>query len=152
MMFPGYIPYPDPNAPGSHSSNFVHLGQESQYPDAEPELTPEQAAQKKAQEDFAAVAPNCHCGQKAATLQVKKEGPNKGRWFYGCPKRQEEGRCSTFFRFADTAGQVGTVVAGNVRNNALTDIIAANQERLLTELQNVHKKLDALMNFCDPRK
>ncbi|VEN63039.1 unnamed protein product, partial [Callosobruchus maculatus] len=41
----------------------------------------------------------CNCGQQAALRTVNKEGPNKGRQFYCCPKPIGEG-CK-FFKWAD---------------------------------------------------
>ncbi|KAG7293345.1 hypothetical protein NEMBOFW57_003393 [Staphylotrichum longicolle] len=43
----------------------------------------------------------CDPPQQAAFLQVKKEGANKGRWFYTCPKPREA-QCR-FFLFEDAA-------------------------------------------------
>ncbi|XP_023945939.1 DNA topoisomerase 3-alpha [Bicyclus anynana] len=42
---------------------------------------------------------NCNCGAPCKKLTVRKEGPNKGRQFYGCPK-DGTARCS-FFKWAD---------------------------------------------------
>ncbi|WAQ96032.1 TOP3A-like protein [Mya arenaria] len=50
----------------------------------------------------------CQCGQPAKSLTVQKEGPNKGRPFYGCP--QPRGQGCTFFQWGDEdpgAGGVG---------------------------------------------
>ncbi|XP_046616836.1 DNA topoisomerase 3-alpha isoform X1 [Neodiprion virginianus] len=41
----------------------------------------------------------CTCGQPARKLTVHKEGPNKGREFYGCP--QGIGTTCKFFKWAD---------------------------------------------------
>ncbi|KAJ5116091.1 Zinc finger GRF-type [Penicillium angulare] len=38
---------------------------------------------------------NCEPRDRAVRLQVKKEGPNRGRWFYKCPKPWDK-RCSLF--------------------------------------------------------
>ncbi|BGP16682.1 DNA topoisomerase [Rhodosporidiobolus nylandii] len=43
--------------------------------------------------------PNCNCGTPAAFRHVGKEGPNKGRPFFGCPKPMDES-CK-FFAWAD---------------------------------------------------
>ncbi|XP_045772031.1 DNA topoisomerase 3-alpha isoform X1 [Maniola jurtina] len=40
----------------------------------------------------------CNCGAPCKKLTVRKEGPNKGRQFYGCPK-ESNARCS-FFQWA----------------------------------------------------
>ncbi|XP_066994969.2 DNA topoisomerase 3-alpha, partial [Anabrus simplex] len=45
----------------------------------------------------------CDCGAPARRLTVQKEGPNKGRQFYGCSKPPNE-RCR-FFKWADDADQ-----------------------------------------------
>ncbi|XP_066595164.1 DNA topoisomerase 3-alpha [Prorops nasuta] len=42
----------------------------------------------------------CNCGESAKQLTVLKEGPNKGRKFYGCSKSREIG-CN-FFQWADS--------------------------------------------------
>ncbi|XP_052264208.1 DNA topoisomerase 3-alpha-like isoform X2 [Dreissena polymorpha] len=47
----------------------------------------------------------CKCGQPAKSLTVQKEGPNKGRPFYGCPAPREQG-CG-FFQWADEDGGGG---------------------------------------------
>ncbi|XP_043503570.1 DNA topoisomerase 3-alpha isoform X1 [Polistes fuscatus] len=48
----------------------------------------------------------CTCNEPARQLTVQKEGPNKGRLFYTCPK----GRDSTcnFFKWADVDGGINT--------------------------------------------
>lgn len=48
----------------------------------------------------------CCCGAAAVRLQVKKEGPNTGRWFYKCSKPQHEQppRCQKFFEWDDGQG------------------------------------------------
>ncbi|KAL6262200.1 hypothetical protein P5V15_007297 [Pogonomyrmex californicus] len=43
----------------------------------------------------------CHCNQPARKLTVHKDGPNKGRQFYGCPKGMNS-TCN-FFKWADEA-------------------------------------------------
>ncbi|KAI8149301.1 P-loop containing nucleoside triphosphate hydrolase protein [Fennellomyces sp. T-0311] len=40
---------------------------------------------------------HCHCHKPAKHLMTKKEGPNKGRWFYTC-----ESRACKFFHWDDT--------------------------------------------------
>lgn len=140
MMFNSQ--YDTPYAPpvASHAPGYVPLGQESQY-DA-PEKTPEQ----KAKEGYEAAAPDCNCGTKAKAFQVMKEGINKGRWFYVCEKPRGNGSCD-FFKWIS---QQGSVVQGGVRNNTLVDMITANQTRLLNELQIMQRKMDTLLNFCNP--
>lgn len=39
--------------------------------------------------------PNCKCNLPAKRVQVKKEGPNKGRWFFACSKPMKE-QCDYF--------------------------------------------------------
>ncbi len=46
-------------------------------------------------------APKCKCGEDAKLCQVKKEGPNKDKFFYGCPKNVREGPTCKFFKFVD---------------------------------------------------
>ena len=45
---------------------------------------------------------NCNCGQPSAKRTVQKEGNNKGRQFYCCPKPRDE-QCG-FFQWEDEAG------------------------------------------------
>lgn len=47
---------------------------------------------------FAATV-RCGCALPGKRLQVKKEGGNKGRWFYVCPKQRDQ-QCN-FFEWAD---------------------------------------------------
>ena len=39
--------------------------------------------------------PKCKCNLIAKRVQVKKEGPNKGRWFFACPQPQNK-QCDFF--------------------------------------------------------
>ncbi|XP_073945480.1 DNA topoisomerase 3-alpha-like isoform X2 [Choristoneura fumiferana] len=48
----------------------------------------------------------CNCGLPCKKITVHKEGPNKGRPFYGCPK-EFNSRCN-FFQWADAAGGGGS--------------------------------------------
>jgi len=45
-------------------------------------------------------APTCKCGQKAKLAVVKKEGANKGKTFYACPKQNRAEQCK-FFSWAN---------------------------------------------------
>ncbi|XP_053654967.1 DNA topoisomerase 3-alpha isoform X2 [Cherax quadricarinatus] len=56
----------------------------------------------------------CNCNEDAIILTVRKEGPNKGRQFYKCPKMQGQG-CN-FFLWADCGGNTGSR-ENNDRNN-----------------------------------
>ncbi|XP_065178079.1 DNA topoisomerase 3-alpha-like isoform X2 [Sycon ciliatum] len=47
----------------------------------------------------------CRCEQRAVVKTVRKEGPNQGREFYGCPKPYKEG-CD-FFQWADDTATSG---------------------------------------------
>ncbi|XP_028178062.1 DNA topoisomerase 3-alpha [Ostrinia furnacalis] len=48
----------------------------------------------------------CNCGVPCKKVTVHKEGPNKGRPFYGCPK-EYNARCN-FFQWADDGGSTVT--------------------------------------------
>ena len=48
---------------------------------------------------------SCNCGSLARRLTVQKEGPNKGRDFFGCPKPREES--CRFFQWADEDPSTG---------------------------------------------
>ncbi|KAK3584994.1 hypothetical protein CHS0354_037368 [Potamilus streckersoni] len=54
--------------------------------------------------------PNCNCEQEARCLTVQKEGPNKGRQFYGCSKPRDQS-CG-FFQWADEEGRGGSYNKG----------------------------------------
>ena len=64
----------------------------------------------------------CSCGERAIPLTVRKEGPNKGREFYKCGKR--ENSCN-FFLWADDNG-TGSVVTDS---NQVTDRMSNNRKR-----------------------
>lgn len=44
-------------------------------------------------------APQCNCNLPTVKRTVQKDGPNKGRMFYSCPKSFQE-KCN-FFQWAD---------------------------------------------------
>lgn len=46
----------------------------------------------------------CECGQEAKRNQVFKEGPNKGRYFFSCPKLSNRARCK-FFEWEDAGSK-----------------------------------------------
>ncbi|XP_056017208.1 protein ZGRF1-like isoform X2 [Ostrea edulis] len=48
--------------------------------------------------------PPCLCGVSSKLVQVRKDGPNKGRFFYSCTNPTNQ-RCR-FFQWADSAGNV----------------------------------------------
>lgn len=45
-------------------------------------------------------SPTCRCGEPKVMLVTRKPGPNQGREFYTCPKRQGE-QCQGVFEWAD---------------------------------------------------
>ncbi|XP_031833068.1 topoisomerase 3-alpha isoform X2 [Nomia melanderi] len=57
----------------------------------------------------------CHCNQLAKERTVQKEGPNKGRPFYSCPKPMNES-CK-FFQWADENVENHNESFGNRSNN-----------------------------------
>ncbi|PLW57729.1 hypothetical protein PCANC_01400 [Puccinia coronata f. sp. avenae] len=58
-------------------------------------------------------APMCKCGAQTVERSVVKDGPNKGRPFYACPKPQSEGSCG-FQGWADEgAGPSNTTAGGS---------------------------------------
>ncbi|MBW0466658.1 hypothetical protein O181_006373 [Austropuccinia psidii MF-1] len=67
--------------------------------------------------------PKCQCGAEVVERVVKKEGPNKGRLFYVCPKPQDEKGCG-FQGWVDDAG------------------VGGNQPKL-TNAGTSHKRLEA---------
>lgn len=78
-------------------------------------ITPNNAGCSTTNQNNAACSDSvmCKCGQPARSLQVQKEGPNKGRPFYGCPAPRGAG-CN-FFQWADedTAGNRGLNSGGD---------------------------------------
>lgn len=38
----------------------------------------------------------CRCGKMAVFLQIKKDGPRKGKYFYTCPNMDQASKCSFF--------------------------------------------------------
>ena len=58
---------------------------------------------------------NCNCGQPSAKRTVQKEGSNKGRQFYCCPKPRDE-QCG-FFQWEDEAG-AGPAAGPALGNNS----------------------------------
>ena len=64
----------------------------------------------------------CTCNKKALLLQVKKEGPNTGRWFYACASKS----CKFFKWSSSTAAAASTSSSGGrsqtqTYNNRRTD-------------------------------
>ncbi|KAK0103280.1 hypothetical protein ONS95_005315 [Cadophora gregata] len=60
---------------------------------------------------------HCNCNPRlpAANFQVKKEGPNTGRWFYTCQQPKESG-CGFFLWKDDAVGREMTAVIANSRS------------------------------------
>ncbi|KAG4414372.1 hypothetical protein IFR04_012509 [Cadophora malorum] len=60
---------------------------------------------------------HCNCNPRlpAASFQVKKEGPNTGRWFYTCQQPKESG-CGLFLWKDDAVGREMTAVMANSRS------------------------------------
>ena len=75
-----------------------------------------QAKRQQLQDLNGGVAPvqglACNCGTPAASRTVRKDGPNKGRDFFCCPKPQGE-QCG-FFKFADEVVGGGNQGGGGV--------------------------------------
>ncbi|KAH6723520.1 hypothetical protein BKA61DRAFT_12657 [Leptodontidium sp. MPI-SDFR-AT-0119] len=60
---------------------------------------------------------HCNCNPRlpASSFQVKKEGPNTGRWFYTCQQPKESG-CGFFLWKDDAVGREMTAVMANSRS------------------------------------
>ncbi|KAH7354702.1 hypothetical protein BKA65DRAFT_548789 [Rhexocercosporidium sp. MPI-PUGE-AT-0058] len=60
---------------------------------------------------------HCNCNPRlpASNFQVKKEGPNTGRWFYTCQQPKESG-CGFFLWKDDALGREMTAVMANSRS------------------------------------
>lgn len=41
----------------------------------------------------------CTCGQQASVKMVRKEGPNKGKYFFGCSKELDDPKRCNFFEW-----------------------------------------------------
>lgn len=73
----------------------------------------------------------CVCGEPARSLTVQKEGPNKGRGFFACPKPMSS-KCD-FFQWADSEGPSGGRTGrsgnqGNSRQNTLSNSRPINND------------------------
>ena len=66
----------------------------------------------EARERVAQPAPECQCGLSSRRNQVRKEGPNKDRWFFGCGKPWDRGKGKSgqcrFFQWDDSAATSGS--------------------------------------------
>lgn len=51
----------------------------------------------------------CLCPLPAARLSVKKEGPNKGRYFYCCPKARDDPTRCRFWQWAEDGDSASAV-------------------------------------------
>lgn len=49
--------------------------------------------------------PICNCGEVTKINQVKKDGPNCGKWFYSCPKRQDDVTNCKLFQWVSEKNQ-----------------------------------------------
>ncbi|KAJ5042144.1 uncharacterized protein L3040_004701 [Drepanopeziza brunnea f. sp. 'multigermtubi'] len=61
---------------------------------------------------------HCNCDPRipASNFQVKKQGPNNGRWFYTCQKQRDDGGCGFFLWKDDAVGREKRAVMGNSRS------------------------------------
>lgn len=136
MYQSAYEPYPS----ASYAPTYTPPSAEPLQYGEPPQPTPEE----KAREDFLACAPNCNCGVKATVKQAMKGKPeNVGKWFYTCEKPRDNGSCQ-FFKWAAEPAKTreGTLVTGGIKN----DMWAKYQERMMTEMANVQRKLDELLS------
>jgi calpain-15 len=63
---------------------------------------PSSSSSSSSSSSAAATTAKCKCGVPAKLSQVSKDGPNQGRWFETCVKREGAGRCG-HFKWADHA-------------------------------------------------
>lgn len=63
-----------------------------------------------------AYAGNCDPRLPASNFQVKKDGPNRGRWFYTCQKPKDDRGCRFFLWRDDAVGREKRAVWGNSRS------------------------------------
>lgn len=47
--------------------------------------------------------PDCQCGEEAVERTVSKDGPNKGKVFFACPKSRDDATNCKFFEWSDSA-------------------------------------------------
>ncbi|KDN47556.1 prokaryotic type I DNA topoisomerase [Tilletiaria anomala UBC 951] len=67
-------------------------------------------------EHRAGPAPTCACGEETIRRQVKKDGPNKGRWFWACHRPRDEAQCD-FFEWADGPSKRSSASASSAAAN-----------------------------------
>jgi hypothetical protein len=82
----------------------------------------------------------CMCGLESKRIQVKKEGKNKGRWFYVCPKERYS-QCKYFEWDEDTLPQtspdVNAMESRMMELNQRIDTLEATARQLTSVLQSI---------------
>lgn len=78
--------------------------------------------------------PKCQCNLEAKRVQVKKEGPNKGRWFFTCSKPQAQ-QCD-FFDWEKREPIQETEMSSRQYENIMRGLVVVNEN-----LKAISKKL-----------
>ncbi len=84
----------------------------------------------------------CECGEKALKKRVSKDGLNKGRYFFACPRPFGEPRCNFFRWESDQLSLEGKVQFLMEQNTLMMENIQHLTEsmNILTELISEQKK------------
>ena len=66
----------------------------------------------KATGDLGSKEPNCQCGAPSKVVQVKKQGPNNGRFFYACNGARNQ-QCKVGKKFCLPLSFMTIMIASN---------------------------------------
>ncbi|XP_061196236.1 protein ZGRF1-like [Saccostrea echinata] len=98
--------------------------------------------------------PPCHCGVSSKLIQVRKEGPNKGRYFYSCTNPVSQ-RCK-FFQWADSSGNVGLHHMGGAKVRltdaaSVTSYFRQHHIMFYCQCQYLQKSMESILaHFKNP--
>ncbi|XP_062594375.1 LOW QUALITY PROTEIN: uncharacterized protein LOC134255841 [Saccostrea cucullata] len=104
--------------------------------------------------DTGSPLPPCHCGVSSKLVQVRKEGPNKGRYFYSCPNPASQ-RCK-FFQWADSSGNIGLHHMGGAKvrltdAGSVTSYFRQHRIMFYCQCQYLQKSMETILaHFKNP--
>jgi hypothetical protein len=78
--------------------------------------------------------PKCKCNLEAKRAQVRKEGPNKGRWFFTCP--QPQGKQCSYFEWEAREPISEVEMSSRQYENIMRGLVVVNEN-----LKAISKKL-----------
>lgn len=104
-------------------STVINLDDDDSAP-AKPTAKRTRVSKTKAQQDDND-SPNCHCSVPAAKRTVNKDGPNKGKQFWGCSKDFNSPDKCNFFEWTDspTNTKTNTIKSDNRSYNTPTIVL-----------------------------